>query len=51
MPPRRPGATLRAMEALWIAVTFAYVLLGLVIVLGGGWRMFHPHDRYRHRAH
>jgi hypothetical protein len=31
------------MAALWIAVTFAYVVLMAVIVLGGGWRMFHPH--------
>jgi uncharacterized protein YjeT (DUF2065 family) len=33
------------MAALWIVVTFAYVAFGLVLVLGGGWRMFHPHDR------
>ena len=32
------------MAALWIAVTFAYVLAGLVLVLGAGWRMFHPHN-------
>lgn len=31
------------MAAFWIAVTFAYVLLGLVLVGGAGWRMFHPH--------
>jgi hypothetical protein len=33
------------MATLWIAVTFAYVVFGLVVVVGGGWRMFHPHDR------
>jgi hypothetical protein len=38
-----PGERRRSMGALWIAVTFAYVLFGIVIVLGGGWRMFHPH--------
>lgn len=32
------------MTALWIAVTFAYVILGAVIVVGAGWRMFHPHS-------
>lgn len=31
------------MSALWIAVAIAYVVLGAVIVIGGGWRMFHPH--------
>jgi hypothetical protein len=31
------------MAAFWVAVTFAYVLVMLVIVFGAGWRMFHPH--------
>ncbi len=31
------------MGSLWIAVTFAYVVVGLVLVFGAGWRMFHPH--------
>jgi len=30
------------MEAFWIVVTFAYVVIGAVLVLGAGWRMFHP---------
>jgi len=32
------------MTALWVAVTLAYVILGLLIVVGAGWRIFHhPH--------
>jgi hypothetical protein len=31
------------MAALWITVALAYVVLVGVIVVGGGWRMFHPH--------
>jgi len=34
------------MEAFWVIVTFAYVIGGAVVVLGAGWRMFHPHNRY-----
>lgn len=30
------------MTALWIAVAFGYVVLLGVVVIGGGWRMFHP---------
>lgn len=30
------------MTALWIAVAFGYVVLLAVVVIGGGWRMFHP---------
>ena len=29
------------MAALWIAVTIAYVLFGLLLVLGSGRRVFH----------
>jgi len=29
--------------ALWIAVVFAYVVLIGVVVIGAGWRSFHPH--------
>ena len=31
------------MNAFWIAVVLAYVVIVAVIVIGGGWRMFHPH--------
>jgi len=31
------------MAALWIAVAFGYVVLVGVVVVGGGWRTFHPH--------
>ncbi len=31
------------MAAFWIVVAFAYVVAGAVVVLGAGWRMFHPH--------
>jgi hypothetical protein len=30
------------MHAFWIALTFAYVLIGAMIVVDVAWRMFHP---------
>jgi hypothetical protein len=33
----------RAMTALWIAVTLAYVIVGALIVVSVGNRMFHQH--------
>jgi len=30
------------MEALWAAIAVGYVVLIGMIVLGSGWRMFHP---------
>ena len=32
------------MAAFWMAVMVAYVVVGAVIVVGVGWRMFHPHN-------
>jgi hypothetical protein len=32
------------MAAFWMAVMVAYVVVGGVIVVGAGWRMFHPHN-------
>jgi hypothetical protein len=48
MPSCLLGATLTAegrcaMAAFWIAVAFAYVVVSAVIVVGAGWRRFHPH--------
>ena len=35
------------MAAFWAILTYAYVIGMAVAVLAGGWRIFHPHDRYR----
>ncbi len=32
------------MAAFWISVAFAYVVIWAVIVVGSGWRKYHPHN-------